>query len=264
MSHHREEASARSPEDRQVSGEGGDCVAGADVEETQPGERRTRKVLSPIEPTEQEIAEHNLTHLPFRNWCRHCARGRGTELPHRKSPGERVLPEVHFDFCFMGEEDKPGDTLPILVVREVASRMTLATVVPLKSTGAFVAKRVVAFLREIGCEQCDLVAKSDQEPAIVAIVTEVGRMRAANGAGRYIVESSPVGSSASNGVVERAIRSVEQQVRVMRDAFEGRTRVKLSARHPLMTWIVEYSGYLLSRFEVGNDGKTAYERCKGK
>ena len=123
---------------------------------------------------------------------------------------------------------------------------------------------MVAFLREIGCLQCDIVAKSDQEPAIVSIVSEVGRIRAAEGGGRYIVESSPVGSSGSNGVVERAIRSVEQQVRVMKDALEQRTGLKFTPRHPAMTWITEYASHLLNRFEVGHDGKTAYERCKGK
>ncbi len=37
--------------------------------------------------------------------------------------------------------------------------------------------------------------------------------------------------------------------------------VKIEARHP---WLVEYSGLILNRFEVGKDGRTAFERCKGK
>ena len=32
----------------------------------------------------------------------------------------------------------------------------------------------------------------------------------------------------------------------------------------MVPWLVEYSAFLLNRFEVGRDGKTAYERCKGK
>ena len=75
----------------------GDSIA---WEVSRKGRREEGKV------TEQEIAEHNLTHLPFRNWCRHCTRGRGVEMPHRKGAGERTLPEVHFDFCFMGDEPK--------------------------------------------------------------------------------------------------------------------------------------------------------------
>ena len=71
-----------------------------------------------------------------------------------------------------------------------------------------------------------IVVKSDQEPAIRSAVPEVGRVRAAAGGGRHIVETSSVGSSASSGIVERAIRSVQQQVRVMRTAVEERTGAK--------------------------------------
>ena len=31
-----------------------------------------------------------------------------------------------------------------------------------------------------------------------------------------------------------------------------------------MSWIPEYAGFLLSRFQVAADGKTAFERFKGK
>jgi hypothetical protein len=249
--------------------EDGEMEGSVKIDEEQFGERRTIKVKDPCEPSAEEVAEHCLTHLPFRSWCRFCCRGRGIEMPHRrKAEGEeRLLPEVHFDFCFLGNEgkkDEVGETLPVLVVREVATKMTMSAAVPSKSTGTFIARRVVAFLKEIGLAQCDMIVKSDQEPAITSIVAEVGRVRAAAGGGRYIVETSPVGSSGSNGIVERAIRSVEQQVRVMRDALEHRAAIKLTARHPLMPWVVEYAGYLLSRFEVSHDGKTSYERCKGK
>ena len=142
--------------------------------------------------------------------------------------------------------------------------MTIASEAPTKSRDIFIAKRVVAFLREIGCKQGVIVVTSDQEPAIISVVTEVGRVRAAAGGGRFIVEAGPVGSSASNGIKERAIRSVQQQVRVTRSAVEERTGAKLTLRHPIMTWMVECATYLLNRYEVGHDGKTAYERCKGK
>jgi hypothetical protein len=238
-------------------------------EESESGKRSCRKVLSPTEPSPQERAEHELTHLPFRNWCRHCCRGRGVEMAHRKTDGaEKRLPEIHFDFCFLGDEKgrklEVGETLPVLVVREVHSKMVLSAGTPSKSTGNFIARRCLAFLREIGCESCDVIVKSDNEPAITSIISEVGRMRAATGGGKWIVENSPVGSSASNGVVERAIRSVSQQARVMKDGLEHKAKMLIGARHPLMPWIVEYAGHLLNRFEVSQDGKTAYERLKGK
>ena len=85
----------------------------------------------------------------------------------------------------------------------------MSSVVPSKSsTGAFIARRAVAFLREIGCEQGDIIVKCDQEPAMIALMSEIGRLRAAVGQGKCIPEHSPVGSSASNGFIERGIQSV--------------------------------------------------------
>ena len=40
--------------------------------------------------------------------------------------------------------------------------------------------------------------------------------------------------------------------------------MKLSYEHAIWQWITEYSSYLMNQMEVGHDGKTAYERCKGK
>jgi hypothetical protein len=87
---------------------------GLGVEE---GSRRTQKMMDPRKPSPEEVAEHEMTHLPYRNWCRHCIKGRGREMPHKKSKGPPGLPEAHFDFCFLGRENEPGETLPILVVR---------------------------------------------------------------------------------------------------------------------------------------------------
>jgi hypothetical protein len=49
-------------------------------EEGEAGARAARKMLNPALPSPDEVMEHNKTHLPFRNWCRHCARGRGVEM----------------------------------------------------------------------------------------------------------------------------------------------------------------------------------------
>ena len=117
-------------------------------------------------------------------------------------------------------------------------------------------------MKEVGIVHGDLLVKSDQEPAIKAILDDAGRVRSSEGGGRYIMEQSPVGSSASNGVVERAILSIEQQVRVMKSAVESRWGVKLETKHPAIPWMVEHSAALLNRFEVSHDGKTAYERRK--
>ena len=79
-----------------------------------------------------------------------------------------------------------------------------------------------------------------------------------------VIENSPVGSSKSNGIVERAIQSVQEMIRTIRSDIEGRWGVKIDATHSIWPWIAEHAGLLLTMFEVGRDGKTAYERLKGK
>jgi hypothetical protein len=247
-----------------VKGIDDDVQEELEADEVQKGERKTAKMGEPREPTAEERSEHEMTHLPYRSWCRHCVRGRGKEAAHcRQAQAEGELHELHFDFAFMGEEDEPGKCVTMLVVRERRSRMTLATAVPSKSTGQFVVDRVLAFMKEIGVENLDVIAKSDQEPAVKHLIDEVGKAKAEFG-GRWIVEHSPVDSHASNGVVERAIQSVGGQVRVLRSCLEAKWSVKLNSKHAVIPWIMEHAAFLLNRFEVGHDGRTAQERCKGK
>ena len=73
----------------------------------------------------------------------------------------------------------------------------------------------------------------------------------------------PVKSSASNGVVERGIQSVQGQIRVLKDALEGRWKREIAAVECIVPWIVEWLAHVLNRFEVGKDGRTPFERCKG-
>ena len=58
--------------------------------------------------------------------------------------------------------------------------------------------------------------------------------------------------------------SVEQQVWGLKSSLESRWRVKLGSKHAVVSWLVEYSAVLLYRFEVGRDGRTAFERSKGR
>ena len=139
----------------------------------------------------------------------------------------------------------------------------MATVVPSKSTGRFVAERLCAFMKELGIEHLDVVAKSDQEPSIKKLVESVGRHRA-EGAGRWITEFSPAGKSASNGVIERRIQSVQRHVRVLLDALEARWKRTIGTDECILAWLVEWAAHSLNRLEIGNDGRTSYERCKGK
>ena len=124
---------------------------GEGLGEHEAGNRETIRVSSPYKPSEKEVDEHDLTHLPYRSWCRHCIRGRGKETSHEKQDAEeRSVPEFHMDFCFPGYGESATEYLTVLVVRMRGTRMTMRTVVPSKETSEFVMKRTVTFLRECG------------------------------------------------------------------------------------------------------------------
>ena len=64
-----------------------------------------RKMVDPRLPTEVEVANHELTHLPCRNWCHACVKAKGKDLDHRGAVDkERKLSEYCFDYCFLGDE----------------------------------------------------------------------------------------------------------------------------------------------------------------
>ena len=242
---------------------GAEACADVDVDENGGEARELTKLHNPSMPSRAERENHNLTHLPFRSWCDHCVRGRGEGAPHFRAGESEGGHELHMDFCFMGEQADQRK-MTILVARERRTRMTLASVAPSKAHNEFLAGRIQAFLRELGLDRGDLVVKTDQEPAMRALIGEVARRRAADGGGRCVVEHSPVGESQSNGVIERAVKSVEGQVRVAKLALEARVAGRVGPGHAAMSWLVEYAAFLLNRFEVGKDGRTAYERNKGK
>ena len=88
-------------------------------------DREVKKLGDPRLPTDKEKEDHERTHLPFRNWCYHCVRGKGRDLDHRKAVDEeRGLSEYSFDYCFPGDEF--GFKLTVLVGRERTTGMTLS------------------------------------------------------------------------------------------------------------------------------------------
>ena len=168
-------------------------------------ERKLQKLGDPRKPTQAEVDDHDRTHLPYRNWCPHCVQAKGKDRDHRKPmEEERGLNEFSFDYCFPGDEF--GYKLTVLVGRERASGMTMATVVPMKgSSGKFAVDKALDLMIECGSGSGDVIVKTDQEPAIEYLVKDIVEARGDEKGSRTIVEESPVKSNGSNGVVERAV-----------------------------------------------------------
>ena len=93
-----------------LDGEYKDAEDAAKVEEAEYEENEfevreqapVRITPNPADPTPEERARHDATHLPFGPWCLVCVEARATEDPHyRPTFGQREhgLPQVCVDYC---------------------------------------------------------------------------------------------------------------------------------------------------------------------
>lgn len=95
----------------------------------------------------------------------------------------------------------------MLVVRERDAKMLLSFLVREKGANdPCVLKRVMAFVSELGYSGSKLIIKTDQESSVRALAMRVAAERHDS---RTLLESSPVRSSGSNGMIERGVKEFE-------------------------------------------------------
>ena len=128
---------------------------------------------APAQPS-PEVEKHMVTHLPFRDWCPHCVRGKSGSKPHRSNQGVHEIPTVAVDYMFMhsnqSEHEESG--MPIMVTKDLlncgtGTGMMSASVIVQKGVCAQATKRLSNEIGKLG--HSELVLKSDGEPAMVAL-----------------------------------------------------------------------------------------------
>ena len=100
--------------------------------------------------------------------------------------------------------------------------------------------------------------RCDNEPAAVTIAEWVKALLA----GIVVLENTRRHDHAANPA-ERAIRSVEDQVRVLRLDIESRYGISLNANMSLWPWIARHAGWLLTRCKIKGNGCTPYQDAYG-
>ena len=105
-----------------------------------------------------------------------------------------------------------------------------------------------------------MILKCDNESSVKALRDAVGKLLG----GRVVPENPPKGESASNGRVEEAGRTVRGYARVLLSQLEEKANIKLDSADVILQWLVRWSALLPSRFLMGKDNKTPYERRRGR
>ena len=76
--------------------------------------------------------------------------------------------------------------------------------------------------------------------------------------------NTPKGSSASARRIERANYEVEKQIRTLRSRFEENYGESVGLNHKTLPCLVRHCAWLITHYHVKSDGKTPYERFRGR
>eukprot|EP00435_Cladocopium_sp_Y103_P039764 s3333_g10.t1 len=196
----------------------------------------------------------------------------------RRQKGEdpQEVPRVSLDYCFLGRMLDLGDSVdpkaqdlkepqgedesnvPVLVILDERTGCVFASVVA-KGANPHAINVVVEALRFTGRQK--VLLHTDGEPSIRSLADAAAKQWNKEAQ----IQVAPRDSHASNGAVERAILEVSRQVRTVVNALEMRyPDFKVKPNSLIYPWAVRHAAWLLTRFLVKTDGKTGYERLRGR
>ena len=253
-----------------IDGLNGDARVDAEDEEggnaRQP---RTKKV--PKAPSDTDVQQHSITHMPYASWCKSCVAGRSVsdrcervDRSGRDADGEVVL---QFDYgfwssrCFLvGVCSKTGKLLGRTVTR--------------KGPAQDAVKVVMNFVKDLGHVKTSM--QCDAESALKALLSQVQMEMCrqsddAGGVRQVRVRTTNGHSSNSNGMAERAIRTVKGLVRTFVHDIQERLQEgvaptwKISVQDGILDYIVRHVVWLYNSFHIPRGiQKTPYERHTGR
>ena len=246
-------------------------------EHTDPGHaeaedaREPITIRAPYRVSREEREQHELTHIPYRAWCPYCVRGRGRNSPHCSRSEELKrsgVPRISLDYFFMSTKDEVAHENPLIVMLDEATGERYARAVGRKGMGQdgemdWLVKDMAEELRvwgHAGGESGHIILKSDGERAIAAVRDALAKYHG----GKVVVELPPRGESQSNGAIEEAGKTVREYVRVLKEQVEQCANIELEAASALTAWMVRWAAMLYSRYAVGRDGLTPFERRRGR
>ena len=109
------------------------------LRETQPA----RGLPVPRQPSQHEREEHELTHLPFRAWCKTCVAAKARHSYHTKQPDRRDC--LQLDFGFLTEGNRQD---AVLVVTDARTGCCATLLCETKHTTETLIRFVLSFIYE--------------------------------------------------------------------------------------------------------------------
>ena len=153
--------------------------------------------------------------------------------------------------------------LNILVVRDSMSKVVSAHVVPVKGGGedGYAAEKLRRDIQWLGHSR--VILRSDNENPIVALLREALRALKVEVIDAGEPHPAPYDSK-GNGGAENGVKQVQGILRTLKECLETRIGARIPVGHPLMAWMVRHASWILTTRSRGIDGRTPYERVRGR
>ena len=150
-------------------------------------ERGAETILLVTPPPQEEIKQHELTHVPYQPWCTSCVMARGRQdrcLLDEGRKKDREIPTISMDFCYTGYgQDSSGvpvaetedNMVTCLVFHDSTTSCVHALPVDRKGNLPFLCGEVIRFISYLGYGE--IILKNDQEPIMLKLQKMVQHTR---------------------------------------------------------------------------------------
>ena len=212
--------------------------------------RDTKTLHRSNEPTEQQRATHNLTHLPYRSWCEHCVQSKSREKQSKRQTDKQ--PVIQIDYCVVQTGPDVGKRL-VLTAVDIQTGLATAVLVPHKGRHAYSVAELKKFIYETG--RTYGILQYDKRPALKALVTDVAKeLRGMS------IRATPKNWKQTRESIGKMHLTLFEQSRTLRLQLQKRLRTEVDSNHCIFPWIVKHSQFLLNRFHTHEEGHTSYFR----
>ena len=228
------------------------CIPDTFVEQEthEKAARDTKTLHRSNEPTEQQRAIHNLTHLPYRSWCEHCVKAKSREKQSKRQTDKQ--PVIQIDYCVVQTGPDVGKRL-VLTAVDIQTGLATAVLVPHKGRHKYSVAELKKFIYETG--RTYGILQYDKRPALKALVTDVAKeLRGMS------IRATPKNWKQTRESIGKMHLTLFEQSRTLRLQLQKRLRTEVDSNHCIFPWIVKHSQFLLNRFHTHEEGHTSYFR----
>ena len=190
-------------------------------------------------PSKADWERHVVSHMPFRDWCRHCVVGRSLERRHQRHPGhDDQYPLVCIDYGYLS-----GVVTPMLVAKDRRTGMVFALSDERKGAAdPHTVEQLAAWVDMLGSSQ--VAIRSDGEPAVMQVAAAVRDARRAGSV--TTLETSAPGDHAGNGLAERAVGLVGGMVRTLKNELEFNCQMQIPPESKTIAWMIDCARHHLA------------------